>query len=99
MDFSSVLNADHREILHNMLATDDGFEGIVLSSEPLSNGFSTVIPLNICSKEEAFRWLGLFQEKSKISFRVKRCHAENTQKIIFKKEYHCIHNTKPKRNF
>ncbi|CAH1958480.1 unnamed protein product [Acanthoscelides obtectus] len=55
MDFSSVLNTDHREILQNMLPTGDGFEGIVLSSEPLSNGFST-------------------------------------------KEYHCIHNTKPKRN-
>ncbi|CAH1982690.1 unnamed protein product [Acanthoscelides obtectus] len=55
MDFSSVLNTDHREILHNMLPTGDGFEGIVLSSEPLTNGFST-------------------------------------------KEYHCIHNTKPKRN-
>ncbi|CAH0552534.1 unnamed protein product [Brassicogethes aeneus] len=104
INYDLTIDEDHKRTLCEILPGGGGdddpcnYEGLVIKTEALVKGFSAVIRLNVNKKEQALNWLKHFQEKSKITFRVKRTHAENTERIIFKKEFHCIHDTKPSRN-
>ncbi|KAL1450378.1 hypothetical protein WDU94_002750, partial [Cyamophila willieti] len=58
--------------------------------------FSFKLRLEISTKEDALAWIKHFEDTTLTSFKVNNTFPENTQKIIFKKNFHCQHNTRPK---
>ncbi|KAI5695862.1 hypothetical protein M8J75_004704 [Diaphorina citri] len=51
------------------------------------------------TKEEALRWKTEFEDSAQTTFRVSKTYGENSEKIIFKKKFHCIHNIFPKPSY
>lgn len=73
----------------------NSFKAHVISFQPYLRGFNAVLRLNIMNKIQADDWLRDFSEKSLTNYRVDRTFPENTPKLLFKKEFRCLHNTRP----
>uniref|UniRef100_T1IM69 KAT8 regulatory NSL complex subunit 3 n=1 Tax=Strigamia maritima TaxID=126957 RepID=T1IM69_STRMM len=59
-------------------------------------GFTSTLRTNISTKEDAVEWVKLFEKTSLTTYRVDRTYRENSQRLAFKKLYHCHQNTKPR---
>ncbi|KAK3916852.1 Uracil phosphoribosyltransferase, partial [Frankliniella fusca] len=55
--------------------------------------FQAILRLDIRNKEDALEWLQNYQSSSFTDWRVRRTHHDNTNKLIFKKQYRCHNNT------
>ncbi|KAF6199887.1 hypothetical protein GE061_006185 [Apolygus lucorum] len=73
----------------------ESYKAHLTSFRPYLRGYNAILRLNITNKIEAEDWLKDFSEKSLTSYRVDRTFPENTPKVLFKKEYRCLHNSKP----
>ncbi|BET03460.1 MULE transposase domain [Nesidiocoris tenuis] len=73
----------------------ESYKAHLTSFRPYLRGYNAILRLNITNKIEADDWLKDFSEKSLTSYRVDRTFPENTPKVLFKKEYRCLHNSKP----
>ncbi|XP_050501390.1 uncharacterized protein LOC126885128 [Diabrotica virgifera virgifera] len=71
------------------------FQTKIIKKEKDHQGWVYNLRVNISSKEDAQKWLQEFSENTKTTYRVRNSFADNTAKIVFKKEYRCIHNTRP----
>ncbi|KAL1516090.1 hypothetical protein ABEB36_000014 [Hypothenemus hampei] len=76
----------------------ENYECLILSVTPEKSGFSALIRINISSKSAALEWVQQFCENSFVTFKTARTFPDNTQKLIFKKEYRCLHNTRSSQN-
>uniref|UniRef100_A0A8D8YQP4 SWIM-type domain-containing protein n=1 Tax=Cacopsylla melanoneura TaxID=428564 RepID=A0A8D8YQP4_9HEMI len=83
-----------KEILHLLPEDVNGL--IVKVQQESTSFFSFTLRLEISTKEDALAWIKQFEDTTLTSFKVNNTFPENTQKIIFKKNFHCQHNTRPK---
>ncbi|XP_034049739.1 uncharacterized protein si:dkey-75a21.2 [Thalassophryne amazonica] len=61
---------------------------------PSHNGFSASLHRPIGTHEEAMKWKREFQEVSKTTLRLAKTYPHVGQKVIFKEDLHCQHNTR-----
>ncbi|XP_072311937.1 uncharacterized protein [Eucyclogobius newberryi] len=61
---------------------------------PSDNGFSATLRLPIGTKEEAMKWKREFQETSKTILRLSKTYPHVCQKVIFREDLRCRHNTR-----
>ncbi|KAI5712821.1 hypothetical protein M8J75_011439 [Diaphorina citri] len=74
------------------------YEGIVTGADAIEDeSFSVTLRLPIATKNDVLEWFQAFQKSSCSTFRTLKTFPENTQKTVFKKVFHCLHNTHPKK--
>lgn len=70
-----------------------GYKYIVNEFVKNNEMLAATIRVNIFCEADALQWLSQFENTSKFNFRVSRS-ATPADKILFKKDYHCHHNTR-----
>ncbi|KAL1450659.1 hypothetical protein WDU94_002998 [Cyamophila willieti] len=74
-------------------------EGVVIKiRKDVGTFFSYTLRLAITDKEAALGWIKEFEEISLTSYRVSSTFAENTPRVVYRRNFRCIQNSYPKRN-
>uniref|UniRef100_A0A8D8XSU5 Uncharacterized protein n=1 Tax=Cacopsylla melanoneura TaxID=428564 RepID=A0A8D8XSU5_9HEMI len=74
-------------------------EGVVVKiRKDTGSFFSFTLRLAISEKDAALGWVKEFEEKSLTTYRVSSTFAENTPRVVFRRNFRCIQNCYPKKN-
>ncbi|XP_063967041.1 uncharacterized protein LOC135156951 [Lytechinus pictus] len=60
------------------------------------DGVNITLRLAVSTEEGAKKWLESMQKSSLATFRVERTHPSSGEKVLYKTEFRCQHNTKPR---
>ncbi|XP_022172126.1 uncharacterized protein LOC111034970, partial [Myzus persicae] len=71
------------------------YPSLILQINNVNNCFSCLLRTSINDKSNAIEWKKEFELLSLTTYTVSGSFPENTQKLVFKKRYHCHHNTRP----
>ncbi|XP_063971450.1 uncharacterized protein LOC135158094, partial [Lytechinus pictus] len=99
--FDETLSADQQEFDHMEELTSAEFLPVnykhhICSVKEGVDGVNITLRLAVSTEEGAKKWLESMQKSSLATFRVERTHPSSGEKVLYKTEFRCQHNTKPR---
>ncbi|XP_041461611.1 uncharacterized protein LOC121412915 [Lytechinus variegatus] len=74
----------------------DNYKHHICSVKEGEDGVNITLRLAVSTEEGAKKWLESMQKSSLATFRVERTRPSSGEKVLYKTEFRCQHNTKPR---
>ncbi|XP_014775784.1 uncharacterized protein LOC106873077 [Octopus bimaculoides] len=91
---ANIIDTEHTRWLAEFLP--ENYKHHICNIEIVEKEVKVTMRLAVSTREGAKEWLESMQKSSLSTFRVERTYPSSGEKVLFKTEFRCQHNTKPR---